>query len=249
LDASLAWPDRDGQVAFVLGAGFSRAISTAMPLTDELGQAALDLLRDQLPPRLALTTLPDGLNFEAWLSQLASDQPYLHDADNAQNQTAFLLFSEAIATILGDRVIEVLETAYPEWLLRLVSTMHHSRATVITFNYDPLIECLVDTPTGILGDPNQYGQVWNGVSWTELSEVCRRGHPVTPDSPRLRSRLCGYSNSTALSIGTGNPATSRASASRGALCRGTSAIRTGTPRNSGDGPCQGACPSWSPRPP
>jgi SIR2-like domain len=40
---------------------------------------------------------------------------------------------------------------------------------MITFNYDTLVECLVATPTGILGNPNQYGEVWQGVSWTELT--------------------------------------------------------------------------------
>lgn len=157
------------QVVFVLGAGFSRAISSYMPLTDELGAAALEKLRGDLPPRLALDELPRSVNFEAWLSELAGDQPYLSDAENAQNHAAFLMFSQAIADILGDRVDRVLRQSYPEWLLALVSAWHHSRATVITFNYDPLVECFVQTPTRILGDPNHYGQVWNGVNWTELS--------------------------------------------------------------------------------
>jgi hypothetical protein len=156
-------------IVFVLGAGFSRAISRVMPLTDDLGHAVLEELRDRLPPRLAVTDFPSGLNFEAWLSQLAADQPYLSDGENAQNRAAFLLFSEAIASILGDRVNEVLTGDYPEWLLQFVSTAHHSRATVVTFNYDPLLECMVATPTGILGNPSLQGEVWPGVSWTELS--------------------------------------------------------------------------------
>lgn len=157
------------QVVFVLGAGFSRAISSCMPLTDELGAAVLEKLRGDLPPRLALDELPPGVNFEAWLSDLAGDQPYLSDSENAQNHAAFLMFSQGIADILGDRVDQVLRQSYPEWLLALVSAWHHSRATVITFNYDPLVECFVQTPTRILGHPGEYGQVWNGVSWTELS--------------------------------------------------------------------------------
>lgn len=153
-------------VAFVLGAGFSRAISELMPLTDELGELALGRLRDRLPPRLAL---PDGLNFEAWLSELATEQPYLSDPDDAQNQAAFLQFSRVIADILNESVQRVLRERYPEWLLRLVSGMHHQRAAVVTFNYDPLIECLVKTPTGILGLINGVGCQWPAVDWTELS--------------------------------------------------------------------------------
>jgi hypothetical protein len=159
----------DSRFVFVLGAGFSRAVSEHMPLTDELGRAALRALRERLPPRLALEDFPAGLNFETWLSQLASEQPYLSDTENAENRSAFLLFSAAIADELGARVTDALAESYPEWLLRFVSAAHHTRAGLVTFNYDPLIECLVATPTGILGDPNQYGDVWEGVAWAELT--------------------------------------------------------------------------------
>jgi hypothetical protein len=179
-----AWPDGREHVAFVLGAGFSRAISELMPLTDELGLAALAKLRPGLPARLALDQFPRGLNFEAWLSQLAGDQPYLSVADNAENRVAFLRFSEAIAQILGERVNGVLANHYPEWLLELLSAAHHTRATLITFNYDTLIECLVATPTGILGNPNEYGEVWQGVSWTELTGGLP---PWAPGDARLAS--------------------------------------------------------------
>jgi hypothetical protein len=182
-----AWPDGREHVAFVLGAGFSRAISELMPLTDELGLAALAKLRPALPPRLALDQFPSGLNFEAWLSQLAGDQPYLSVADNAENRVAFLRFSEAIAQILGERVNGVLASHYPEWLLELLSAAHHTRATLITFNYDTLIECLVDTPTGILGNPNEYGEVWQGVSWTELTGGLPPWAPG--DAPLASSRV------------------------------------------------------------
>jgi hypothetical protein len=100
---------------------------------------------------------------------LAGDQPYLSDAENAENRVAFMRFSEVIAEIIGARVEEVLADRYPEWLLAFVSAAHHTRATVITFNYDTLIECMVATPTGILGNPNEFGQLWQGVAWTELT--------------------------------------------------------------------------------
>ena len=93
------WRELDEPIVFVVGAGFSRAVSDQMPLTDELGEAALERLRSVLPPRLALERLPKGMNFEAWLSQLAGDQPYLSDAENAENRAAFLRFSEEIARL------------------------------------------------------------------------------------------------------------------------------------------------------
>lgn len=162
-------PPELGPVVFILGAGFSRAVSEYMPLTDELGDAALESLRRYLPRRLALDRFPVGMNFEQWLSQLAAKQPYLSDAENVENRAAFIRFSEAIAEIIGARVQRVLANPYPEWLLTFASTAHHTQATIITFNYDTILECLIATPTGVFGDPNHYGQVWQGVSWTELT--------------------------------------------------------------------------------
>lgn len=55
---------------FILGAGFSRAISDRMPLTDELGNLALN--RGIFPPETAPF---QGGQFEAWLSRRAEPQP------------------------------------------------------------------------------------------------------------------------------------------------------------------------------
>ena len=113
-DLAAYWPDPDEPTVFVVGAGFSRAVSEHMPLTDELGEAALERLHGLLPPRLALDQLPDGLSFEAWLSQLATDQPYLPDAENTENRAAFQRISEVIAEVIGERVAKVLADPYPE---------------------------------------------------------------------------------------------------------------------------------------
>ena len=55
---------------FILGAGFSKSISAAMPLTDGLGAA----LAAEDP--VTFSTLGDG-SFETWLSHRAEAQPYL----------------------------------------------------------------------------------------------------------------------------------------------------------------------------
>jgi hypothetical protein len=36
------WPEPDEPIVFVVGAGFSRAVSDRMPLTDQLGEIALE---------------------------------------------------------------------------------------------------------------------------------------------------------------------------------------------------------------
>src|ERR1039457_4550186 len=131
----------DGDV-LILGAGFSRAVSDRMPLVDELGNLCLRLngLADD-------TRVPSGGfsggNFETWLSQFADEQPYLTAQENLENQAIFLRFSSAIAHVLNQTVQEALIHGAPPWLSEFVRAAHARRATLITFNYDPLIECVV----------------------------------------------------------------------------------------------------------
>jgi len=151
----------------ILGAGFSRAISDRMPLVDELGNLCLrtnGLAKDPRVPR-GFT----GGRFETWLSQLADEQPYLTIQENLENQALFLRFSSAIAAVLGESVQETLASSAPLWLSELVSVAHKRRATLITFNYDPLIECVVGTQLlrdGSLGEPVYWAEITGNVpSW------------------------------------------------------------------------------------
>lgn len=147
---------------FLLGAGFSRAVSPRMPLTDELGDAVIR--------RLALTddrrvphTFEAG-SFETWLTHLADEQPFLTSQENLENRALFLRISEAVASVLGDAVYDVLSGPCPTWLFHMIRAAHWRRSTVISFNYDTLIECAV--ATGLL-----YEWGWpKPVCWTELTQ-------------------------------------------------------------------------------
>jgi hypothetical protein len=133
-----------GGDVLVLGAGFSRAVSDRMPLVDELGNACLetdDLGSDRRVPVGGFT----GGSFETWLSRLADEQPYLSVQENLENQALFERFSAAISEVLGRRVHDTLADGCPGWLSEFVRVAHQRRATLITFNYDPLIECVVGT--------------------------------------------------------------------------------------------------------
>jgi hypothetical protein len=146
---------------FVLGAGFSRALSDRMPLTDELGNLCLDDQR----PHLGAHDLPDqftGGSFETWLSRLADEEPYLTAEENLQDQALFLRFSGAIARVLGERVHHVLGVGWPAWFPEFLRVAHQRRATLVTFNYDPLIECGVGT--GLLQEPGRAEPVY----WAEV---------------------------------------------------------------------------------
>lgn len=125
---------------FILGAGFSRALSNLMPLTDELGNLCLEDGRLRSDPKIPPEGFTGG-NFETWLSRLADEQPYLSAEENLENQALFLRFSAAIADVLGRRVDGALNAGWPQWFPEFLRIAHYRRVTLVTFNYDPLIEC------------------------------------------------------------------------------------------------------------
>src|SRR5215211_8659648 len=109
------------RIVFILGAGFSRAISEAMPLTDELG----NLVRERINE--VMVRSPGGFRggyFEAWLSRLAEPQPDLADHVNASNYGLFLRITEEVHAIIQQRELQVLEDRPPWWLQRLVGLFH-----------------------------------------------------------------------------------------------------------------------------
>src|SRR6266568_3205067 len=70
-------------VVLILGAGFSRAISDAAPLTDELGNLVVSRMSDDRLP--AHPRGFEGGSFEVWLSRLGEDQPDLSVEANLLN--------------------------------------------------------------------------------------------------------------------------------------------------------------------
>jgi hypothetical protein len=135
----------------ILGAGFSRAVSdqmptTQMPTTDELGDLATAALRDGGHLRRP-EHFQNGY-FEAWLSRLAEPQPDLRDDENLHNEAWFVRLTEILRDVLVGRQEEVMSAGPPPWWLqRLIGVAHQLRMSVITFNYDTLIESAFDTAT------------------------------------------------------------------------------------------------------
>jgi len=122
-----------------LGAGFSKAVDSSFPLVDELGELVRDKVPDALvsaPPRFL------GGSFERWLSRIAEPQPDLIDAANLGNARDFEVVAAAIHEIMVGIEAEVFRTEIPWWLLRLAGLLHAERATVVTFNYDTVIEAV-----------------------------------------------------------------------------------------------------------
>jgi hypothetical protein len=142
---------QDGEV-FILGAGFSKAICDQMPTLNELGHRISQPF--QQTPSFALLTpaavkalkagnMPGG-GFEAWLSYLAEPAPFLDESERLHNA--------AIARELVRLGVDEIETSehqtltrpMPYWLGRLVTLWDRLDSTVITFNYDTLVEQAVN---------------------------------------------------------------------------------------------------------
>ena len=137
---SLEWKD-----VFILGAGFSKAASENVTNNEETFPVATELLDpilERLDDRLSNAVKPyGGEGFEQWISRLAEDQPHLSADENLERSLAFLRVSHKIGEILTERENSVLERAMPAWLAELLFAWHVRHATVISFNYDNLIEC------------------------------------------------------------------------------------------------------------
>jgi hypothetical protein len=137
------FPGGSASEVLILGAGFSRAISGALPLTDELGGLAVELAgRDGHGP-VRHPEFRRG-SFETWLSRLADDQPHLSAAANLENRSLFLRLGQAIQSVVADRQAQAVSQDAPGWLYELLSVLHARRSTVLTLNYDNLVECAVD---------------------------------------------------------------------------------------------------------
>lgn len=133
---------------FIVGAGFSKAIDAQMPTLFDLERTLARHVADEdrytrlLPPQV-VRTLHDsrspGGNLEAWLSSLAEPQPFLQESQASLN---YALFRELTAYLV-DQVEQLQHGSYqraPSWFHRMMRLWHRRRPTVITFNYDTLIE-------------------------------------------------------------------------------------------------------------
>lgn len=124
---------------YILGAGFSRAISDAMPVTDELGTE----LQRRLSGVVAFNLHP-GQSFEQWLTVQVTPLPFLSPYENMSRQADAARVISEIATILDECVAEAITLPCPPWLEQLVGVWNIERATVLTFNYDPIVEIAIN---------------------------------------------------------------------------------------------------------
>lgn len=133
---------------FVLGSGFSRAISNGlseadkMPTLTGLSEAVLANLDRKGQGLLPGRETPVANDFEQWLNYLIESPPWLTPSEQHRNQAAFFEVSQALRDVLLKRQTATVRCTQstPGWLAQLVNHWDKVGATVITFNYDQLVE-------------------------------------------------------------------------------------------------------------
>ena len=130
---------------FILGAGFSKAINARMPTMQELTHAVSESIENSelcLPPPLRD---PENRgrelenNIELWMSYLSHRQPWLNESFNQYNLAVATRIRRYIREIIEKRTSESMAFT-TEWFRPLVERWSFQRASVITLNYDTLVE-------------------------------------------------------------------------------------------------------------
>ena len=129
--------------AYLLGAGFSKAMHSAMPTLKELGpQIIAELKRDGHLRPDDEPLAPFAGDVEAWLSHLSTSEPWNTEDADLENQALFVKASRVIN--------KVITTSTPDWgqlaedsrdvLTRLAHHWSLHRSPILTFNYDLIVE-------------------------------------------------------------------------------------------------------------
>jgi len=124
---------------YLLGSGFSKAIHSEMPVLANLTTPIESMITAAAaPPRLRPADF--GNDVERWLSHLASPPPWVSPAEALRDQATFLDASRMLAEVITTAQIKALSAPPPDWLTTLVRYWRRLKETVITFNYDVLVE-------------------------------------------------------------------------------------------------------------
>lgn len=138
---------------FVVGAGFSKAISDRMLVLAELSARVRDALGDAWRAEWG-QDLED--NVELLLTHLAAAHPWEDVGERHQALSAYHQVKDVMTDWLDmAEKASLREQGPPDWLGRLIGYWHQRACTILTFNYDTLIEHAVSTlplhPDGVFG--------------------------------------------------------------------------------------------------
>ncbi len=124
---------------FVLGAGFSKAIHSGMPTLSDLTREVIQRLEEKQRSYLQfLVGLED--NIELWITYLSQRQPWLSEYENDYNKSLAGRIRHQIGAVIEEHTARASQSEPPPWLKDLIRSWHHEQATIITLNYDTLVE-------------------------------------------------------------------------------------------------------------
>jgi hypothetical protein len=133
---------------FILGAGFSKAFSGRMPLLSELSDS---VRRDDGTQRPRLPRDAFRNDFEALLTYLFQQMPWKSPEDIHGDLAEFYALSRLIAARIGECEEEAFNGSVPQWATRYAQYLAQTQTTVVTLNYDTILERLLtqcDMPAG-----------------------------------------------------------------------------------------------------
>ena len=127
---------------FILGAGFSKAISLEMPLIKELSQQVFERYKGANAIASDVRRMMEE-DFEKALTFLAQEKPWMPESENLRHRALYLDLTNVIRGILDEKcknplVFGINRPAF--WLEALITYWHNNHCIVMTLNYDTLIE-------------------------------------------------------------------------------------------------------------
>ena len=133
--------------AFILGAGFSKAINPLMPTLQELTDAVITKLEES-PFPMQDTLYALGNNIELWMTYLSQEQPWLRREHHHRNMALATDIRRHIRDVILESTRKSVSSPLPEWLKLLIEQWHCQRACVVSLNYDTLVERAAQVPMG-----------------------------------------------------------------------------------------------------
>ena len=144
---------------FILGAGFSRAISDNMPLLAELTESSRRswMERDSFPSNVGVMS-PDGEfkqlrhpsetsaisrvenSVETWLSCLLEPAPFVRASSRWAQRALALEIIESLRQNISHGESNTLTSDPPGWLMLMAEYWILHGSSIVTFNYDTLVE-------------------------------------------------------------------------------------------------------------
>ena len=126
---------------WILGAGFSRQIYNGMPLMSDLAESVREIISERFDNPLMIKDV------ELALSELRDEAPWKSPADKHEDLALYEMVVERIQRELQipPHGVKQAEQDSIDLGKRLVNTWHINRNHVITFNYDLVIESLLDS--------------------------------------------------------------------------------------------------------